>query len=658
MKTLLLILFVLILSACSGSKELTKEQEKTTSELVSSSKPKLENFSVQSEVTEGTEVALQWWFSNAVSVYFPQNRSFYKASDKISFLLKESKTLQLIATNAKGDTSVHSFFVKVIPRQVTPDTYTIKGPVNSKKISYPIAKSTIESNFISGMIDFTESKIEQLFIRNIVAEDSMLIITVLPLDKNGNFIANIDSKEARTTWSATAKSGTSSLVIPITKIQENVWLKETPKPLDITIVLDKSATNDTKIKSILRQLLTFVSNTADEDRYSFYAFNQDVQTISASQSKKQMIEEIQNSMTMIPWGMSAPYIATYTALDDAISRKNEFIDPIIVLLVHSNDNASIHKNIVDVVNKARSNSIPVTVLSFNSQIDSYYYKLLTSSTGGAFYAVENSNTTDIMKILQEIYYSQKIGYTLTIPKINFEQINETFTIQVVSKQELSTIPPTISDEKNLNVVYSPEVEFISKFDSLEILESSSLYFNYHQSNVNPNYLTMLKNIATMLIKDPSKKILLVGNTSPKEFSNSKEHSVLADFRAKNVRAELVNYGVVPNQIYVKEVGASKPLQAIELSQWEEEFNRRVEILWLDPSRKPYEIKAGQVSSEYEAQQKVNEWNERGIKSYFDAYLEDKNPIYKVFLWGFATKTEAEETAKNLSKKYNVKLSVE
>ncbi len=193
MKTLLLILFVLILSACSGSKELTKEQEKTTSELVSSSKPKLENFSVQSEVTEGTEVALQWWFSNAVSVYFPQNRSFYKASDKISFLLKESKTLQLIATNAKGDTSVHSFFVKVIPRQVTPDTYTIKGPVNSKKISYPIAKSTIESNFISGMIDFTESKIEQLFIRNIVAEDSMLIITVLPLDKNGNFIDDNES---------------------------------------------------------------------------------------------------------------------------------------------------------------------------------------------------------------------------------------------------------------------------------------------------------------------------------------------------------------------------------------------------------------------------------------------------------------------------------
>jgi hypothetical protein len=113
-----------------------------------------------------------------------------------------------------------------------------------------------------------------------------------------------------------------------------------------------------------------------------------------------------------------------------------------------------------------------------------------------------------------------------------------------------------------------------------------------------------------------------------------------------------------SQILLKELGASKPLYSIEKSQWEEESNRRVEIIWLDAVRKPFEISAGAVGSELEAQQKVNEWNERGIKSYYDAYLVDKMPMYKIILWGYTSKNEAEMNAKNLSKKYNVKLSVD
>ena len=657
MKNIVIFALVLVAIGCSSSKDLTKDQEKTAKELLSSKKPTLENFTYSEEVELGTVANAQWWFSNAISVYFPHTRVFYKASDKISFTINESKELKLIATNASGDTTIHSFFISVVPPKKPSNSYTIKGPIQPKNIQFPIQKSTKESKYISGMIDFSETPIEHLSIRNIHSDDTSLSVTVLPLDTKGNFIANLDANEAMTSWNMYIKNGSQTMVVPVSSIQEQVWTKESPKPLDISFVVDKSS--DANLQGLLRQMLPFLAITTDEDKYSLYTYNHEVQSLASGQNKNEMVATIQNAMSMTAWGMSAPYSALHTSLEEVSARANEFINPIIVLIAHSNDNASISTNVTDVIKKARKFGIPISIISYGNSVDSYYYKLITSATGGAFYSMENtSNVMEFVNIIQEMYYAQKIGYTLTIPFPKVENTQDNITIQVSSKQQPKF--PSFEDNSanKTKVVVSSEMDYIYQYDSLQVLESASLYFGFQQSNINPNYKSILKKIAAILLKNPTKQILVTGNTSPKEFNSSKEHSVLAMNRAKSIQTELLNEGVMSSQIIVKEIGASKPLFSIEKNQWEEESNRRVEILWLDAVRKPFEISAGSVTSEYEAQLKVNEWNERGIKSYYDAYLHDKTPMYKIILWGYTSKNEAEMSAKNLSKKYNVKLSID
>jgi len=657
MKNILISALLLVAIGCSSSKDLTKEQEQSAKELLSSKKPNLENFSYSQEVEFGTVATAQWWFSNAISVYFPHTRVFYKASDKISFTINESKELKLIATNASGDTAIHTFFITVVPPKKPSNSYTIKGPIQPKNVQFPIGKSTKETNYIAGMLDFTEGVIEQLSIRNIISDDTTLSVTVLPLDTKGNFIANLDAQEAFTSWTIHVKNGTQTMVVPVSNIQEQVWTKESPKPLDISFVIDKSS--EANLQGLFRQMLPFLAITTDEDKYSLFTYNQDVQTIALGQNKKEMVATIQNSMSMSSWGMSAPYTALQTALDEASARTNEFVNPMIVLIAHSNDNASINTNVTDVIKKARKLGIPISIVAYGNSLDSYYYKLITSATGGAYYSMDNSNNVmEFVHIIQEMYYAQKIGYTLSIPFPKMDNATDNLTLQVSAKQ----VPrfPSFEDNSAIRpkVAVSSEMDCIYQYDSLQVLESASLHFGFQQSIINPNYKSILKKIASILVKDPTKQILITGNTSPKEFSSSKEHSILALNRAKSISSELQNEGVMSSQIQLKELGASKPLYSIEKSQWEEESNRRVEIVWLDAVRKPFEISAGSVASEFEAQTKVQEWNERGIKSYYDAYLVDKMPMYKIILWGYTSKNEAEMSAKNLSKKYNVTLSVD
>ncbi|HPU23867.1 MAG TPA: SPOR domain-containing protein, partial [Candidatus Kapabacteria bacterium] len=65
----------------------------------------------------------------------------------------------------------------------------------------------------------------------------------------------------------------------------------------------------------------------------------------------------------------------------------------------------------------------------------------------------------------------------------------------------------------------------------------------------------------------------------------------------------------------------------------------------------YEIIDNIYPSEEIAQNKVNIWKERGFKSYYERYLRNNMPYYKVKLWGYATAEEAEKVRKMLSKKY-------
>jgi len=117
-------------------------------------------------------------------------------------------------------------------------------------------------------------------------------------------------------------------------------------------------------------------------------------------------------------------------------------------------------------------------------------------------------------------------------------------------------------------------------------------------------------------------------------------------------------GIAPNRILNKGIGYTKPLYFNSKLPWQDGFNRRVEIRWLEPDKYPFEIFAEKTETEIEAEAKASQWKKRGYKAYYERYIEKSEPVYKVKLWGFTSKAQAEDEVKKLEKKYKMKFAIE
>ncbi len=114
----------------------------------------------------------------------------------------------------------------------------------------------------------------------------------------------------------------------------------------------------------------------------------------------------------------------------------------------------------------------------------------------------------------------------------------------------------------------------------------------------------------------------------------------------------------PAQIRLRSAGREKPVYYFESEEWQARVNRRVELRWLDPSLVPYEILAEAVVSEEEAIRLETQWSARGYDAYYDTFLINRIPAYRLKLWGFATLESAEKTKTALQTKYKTPLKVQ
>jgi peptidoglycan-associated lipoprotein len=103
-----------------------------------------------------------------------------------------------------------------------------------------------------------------------------------------------------------------------------------------------------------------------------------------------------------------------------------------------------------------------------------------------------------------------------------------------------------------------------------------IYFMLDSSEIQPDYVPIVKAHAQYLVANPSLKIVLEGNTDER---GSREYNIaLGEQRARSVSNLLTAQGVASNQLQVVSYGEEKPA-AIggDESAWEQ--NRRVEIVY-------------------------------------------------------------------------------
>jgi len=203
---------------------------------------------------------------------------------------------------------------------------------------------------------------------------------------------------------------------------------------------------------------------------------------------------------------------------------------------------------------------------------------------------------------------------------------------------------------------SDEVKLILNPREIPVKYQTLTNFDEKESYIVAEYESILNSLAFILKGNPDYAIQLIGHSGDE--GTEEENYDLSVQRAENIKAYLVSQGAGKNQIEIRGEGFHKPLYYLQLSDWQKKYNRRVEIRWLDPELKPYEIKAAIFESEEEALKSTKEWEDKGYQAYYDRYIIDNNPMYQVRLWGYASRQEAENVAKEIVNEYNKKVSVE
>jgi outer membrane protein OmpA-like peptidoglycan-associated protein len=282
------------------------------------------------------------------------------------------------------------------------------------------------------------------------------------------------------------------------------------------------------------------------------------------------------------------------------------------------------------------------VIGIGDAIETYALRYLAQSSGGRFYHVRETDIMDIRDILREIFISCKAHYTISADiSDDLIKCNET-----TAELSLTAGGKQLTDK--YKVILSPGEEYANY--------QSVAAFNYKDTIIDESYEENLVALAQVLIDNPSSAVQLIGHSSIE--GDSKYNYSLSLKRAQNVRKKLLDFGASPNQIRVRAEGSNVPIYYMQSINWQQYFNRRVEVKWLDPSLMPFELIAESVDSETQALEKVEKWEDKGLNAYFQRYLKENQSIYRIKLWGYKSLKEAEDAARNLQKSYKVSFVIE
>ena len=123
--------------------------------------------------------------------------------------------------------------------------------------------------------------------------------------------------------------------------------------------------------------------------------------------------------------------------------------------------------------------------------------------------------------------------------------------------------------------------FLDRIEIARPIVLQNIYFDFDKYDIRPDAATELDRLATLLQQNPTLRILIGAHT---DTNGSEQYNIkLSNNRAKSVVEYLVNKGINPKRLTAIGYGESQPLIYPELSDADEQANRRAEfrILGLD-----------------------------------------------------------------------------
>lgn len=615
-RIIVLILLASVFYACTSSKPISSNK-----------------FKGYSKISQGEIATMEWDFANATNVKVDLYDKLYNAVDSAKVSPNSSKEYKITAFH-ESDTVAYKWTVEVVNKEEKLD---IEKPVLTEtkpnaEIPAYIPNST-NSEFINGAIG-PEAAPVRIKIMHSAKNTNNLELKTIILDENGNFINGLNSEVVDMSFIQKCKKSSNSA--------GDLQIQEVHKSdgTDYSIIFDNSSVAEFNFP-LLERVLNFTESLSQEDRLMFSYFNHNYTEYLSLQPQSEFYNTFKGYDLPKPSGLSGLYKAVYNNLVDFTAQVSKDKNKALILITYSEDNSSLIYSPDDIINAAQNFGIPVFIIAVGDAFNSYTLQKISNSTGGKLYTVHTDSSHIAEHIMKEIDFALNNHYSVTLDYDN----NEKECADAYGKLILKYGEKTIEDGIILNPTKS---EFHSYYQSVAIFEPKS-------TEVDNEYEDGIIELANVLKNNPHYRIKLVGHSDDE---GSKEFNAeISDSRANNIKKLIVENGVDANQILTGSEGFSKPLYILGQTPWQNNFNRRVELKWINPSQaSPFEIVVEQVWTEEEAITSSEKWSKRGYHTYYENYLIGNEPVYRVMLWGFDDEEEAKEVASKIMKKFKTKVT--
>lgn len=493
----------------------------------------------------------------------------------------------------------------------------------------PLFRSELESMYLRGLN--ADSAVEPVRLRILGARSTMgsVVAQVVVLDKSGNFVRNADRTLVWTSTYGCRREPMSSSVSPA--VNEQVWRSIT-SPTLLEVIIDNSITSDGIAKPILRSLRDQLPGFSGRDSIGIITYSHIFDETSPIASFSNAASEINPDAIPEHGGLAATYSTMFSALKKLEDHKQS--SNILVVVTASNDAASVPSMLTKVVRKANELHAAIHVIKLGTSVQGYVYRYITAATGGRMYSLAAENTADVAHIIRELAYGAKQNFEVTIP--------------------IPMIPATCDD---LLIRISAGIEGTSQVFADTILvprREKNFYSGRTIVATFPDttdrglkeYYPILSALAEELMTDTTKRLQLIGHVSPDIKGDA---DMRAMERAGYIAEFLKAYGVRDMQIGISSDGNRKPLYYLQLDGTQRLMNNRVEAYFVSEDDFPYTIVVGQVATEEQAIREVETWESLGYKSFFEPIVLKRAPAYRIKLWGYRNRPEAEKALTSVRK---------
>lgn len=610
---MLMNLFIISLfsSACSYNRSIVTEQ-----------------FDSLSVVNPGEPVTIKWKFKNADAVVISGFKDTLKPEGDLYVKLDEPKIykFKVFRDNSK-DTLFKTAEVRFKDKVTT-------GNENQVSQSIGLPKSFEPSEYLSGFrsepnqTDINRIKIiRTIYPNNENAKEYS--VRFLALDEYGNYLRNLKLASIfKTQLLSISDSINPQINLNMIREVSNDPIKTR---INMSIFVDNSAAAMNN-QLLNKEFNNLFDNYKLNDNISIRYFNHNNGNSALLSSFGKLIPEALNHAEAN--GFNAFYRNLFQTISE-LDSKSEKMPDVFLIVLFSSDNASVVVDANDIAKILKKIKVPAYIVTIGTDYNSFSLKYLTDYSGGKLYNIEENNISEIKNIIYEVIQAQKNYYEV---RFKLEDMDE---ISGEKQYELS-----ISNDKAALKDYNRIIyKSFPQFSDYQALAG----FDIKDTVLKDTYKENLQTLAEVIMDNPNVTAEITGHAGIE--GNNDQTLSIGLSRAQSVRKQLIAYGVAPHQIRIFTEGCNRPIYFIEQYPWQSYYNRRVDMRWIVPEQMPYEIIAEIAVSEEEALSFVEKWENLGYKSYYERYLQNNNPIYRVKIWGYKTIEEAETIANKLRKQF-------